>query len=123
MCVDLTNLNKGVRREIYPLPRISDMLSELSEGVMFSKLDANSGFWQVKLDSKCKLLTTFVTPWGRFCFNRMPFGISSAPEYFQRAMENILKGLKGVVCFMDDILVHGRSASEHWERLNKVNPV
>ena len=48
LCVDLTNLNKGIRREIYPLPRISDMLSKLSEGVMFSKLDANSGFWQVK---------------------------------------------------------------------------
>lgn len=120
MCVDLTNLNKGVRREVYPLPKVSDMLSKLSEGVMFSKLDANSGFWQVKLDKKCKELTTFVTPWGRFCFNRMPFGISSAPEYFQRVMEKILHGLEGIICLMDDILVYGKNAVEHWNRLHKV---
>lgn len=120
MCVDLTSLNKSVKREIYPLPRISDMLSLLSTGTMFSKLDANSGFWQVKLDDKSKLLTTFVTPWGRFCFRRMPFGISSAPEFFQRAMEKILVGLDGVICLMDDILVYGKTASDHWDKLYKV---
>ena len=120
MCVDLTNLNKCVKREVYPLPRISDMLSKLSEGVMFSKLDANSGFWQVRLDEKCKELTTFVTPWGRFCFNRMPFGISSAPEFFQREMEKILKGLEGIICLMDDILVYGKTVAEHWNRLHRV---
>ena len=84
MCVDLTMLNKGVSRELYPLPRVSDMLSQLSKGKLFSKIDANSGFWQVTLDPESRLLTTFITPWGRFCFNRMPFGISSAPEFFQR---------------------------------------
>ena len=62
MCVDLTNLNKCVKREIYPLPRITDLLRELSKGVMFAKRDANSGFWQVKLVPKSKLLITFVTP-------------------------------------------------------------
>lgn len=120
MCVDLTNLNKGVRREVYPLPRVSDMLCNLSKGVMFSKLDANSGFWQVKLDPQSKLLTTFVTPWGRFCFKRMPFGISSAPEHYQRAMEKILHGLKGVICLMDDILVFGKNPTQHWQRLGEV---
>ena len=120
MCVDLTNFNKGVKREIYPLPRISEMLSKLSQGVLFSKLDANSGFWQVKLDPKCRLLTTFVTPWGRFAFKVMPFGISSAPEYYQRAMEKVLVGLEGVVCLMDDILVYGKNPEQHWDRLNKV---
>ena len=87
MCIDLTMLNKSVKREGYPLPRISDMLTHLAEGTMFSKLDANSGFWQIKIHETSKLYTTFVTPWGRFCFNRMPFGISSAPEFFQRTME------------------------------------
>lgn len=72
MCVDLTNLNKCVDREIYPLPRISEMMSKLSRGVMFSKLDANSEFWQVKIDKNSKVLKTFVTSWGRHCFNRMP---------------------------------------------------
>jgi len=74
MCVGLTELNKGVKREIYPLPKVPKMLSVLAKGRMFSKLDVNSSFWQVKLDSKRKLLTTFITPWGRFCFN--PFAIN-----------------------------------------------
>ena len=120
MCIDLTALNKSVQREVYPLPRISDMLTKLSEGRVFSKLDANSGFWQIKMDSESKLLTTFVTPWGRFCFKRMPFGISSAPEFFQREMEKILQGLEGVVCMMDDVLVFGSTPAEHWSRLRKV---
>ena len=120
MCIDLTALNKSVQREVYPLPRISDMLTRLSEGRVFSKLDANSGFWQIKMDSNSKLYTTFVTPWGRFCFKRMPFGISSAPEFFQREMEKILHGLEGVVCMMDDVLVFGSTPAEHWDRLKKV---
>jgi len=115
MCVDLTSLNKFVKREVHPLPRVSDMLSLLSEGVLFLKLVANSGFWQVKLNEKSRLLTTFVTPWGSFCFKRIPFGISSALEFFQRAMEKILKGMKGVICLIDDVLVYEKTAEEHWD--------
>ena len=59
MCVDLTMLNRGVEREFYPLPRVSDMLSQLSTGRLFSKLDANSGFWQIMLDPESRALTTF----------------------------------------------------------------
>ena len=120
MCVDLTHLNKSVRREIYPLPRVSDMLAMLSEGKIFSKIDAKSGFWQIKLDPKSKLLTTFITPWGRFCYRVMPFGISSAPEVFQRSMEKILRGLEGVVCLMDDVLVFAADCDTHWKRLHAV---
>ena len=120
MCVDLTMLNKGVRRETYPLPHISDMLAQLSKGCVFSKLDANAGFWQVKLDAKSRFLTTFITPWGRYCFKRMPFGISSAPEFFQRSMEKILSGLPGVLCMMDDVLVIGENENQHWSRLRAV---
>ena len=53
---------------------------------MFSKIDANSGFWQIPLDKKSALLTTFITPFGRYHFNRLSFGITSAPEHFQRRM-------------------------------------
>ena len=120
MCIDLTALNKSVQREVYPLPRISDMLTRLSEGRIFSKLDANSGFWQIKMEESSRLYTTFVTPWGRYCFKRMPFGISSAPEFFQREMEKILQGLEGVVCMMDDVLVFGSTPAEHWGRLKAV---
>ena len=54
-----------------------------------------------------------ITPYGRFCFNRLPFGITSAPEHFQRRMSEILQGLQGVVCLVDDILVFGNNQEEH----------
>ena len=92
----------------------------LTKGRVFSKLDANASFWQVRLDPESKRLTTFITPWGRFCFKRMPFGISSAPEYFQRCMKKILGGLEGALCLMDDILVYASDYDTHWRRLRDV---
>ena len=87
---------------------------------MFSKIDANSGFWQIPLDKQSALLTTFITPFGRYHFNRLPFGITSAPEHFQRRMSEVLSDLEGVVCLIDDVLVHGKSQEEHDHRLKKV---
>ena len=106
MCVDLTALNRGVKRTAYPLPKVTEMLAMLANNRNFSKLDANAGFWQVKLDLESKRLTTFITPWGRFCFKRMPFSISCLPEYFQHCMEKILVCLDGFLCLMDDVLVY-----------------
>ena len=85
-----------------------------------SLLDANSGFWQVPLVPESRPLTTFLTPFGRYCFNRLPFGITSAPEYFQRHMSKVLEGLEGVVCLIDDILVYGKDEEEHDARLRAV---
>ena len=80
---------------------------------IFSKLDANSGFWQIPLTEESRLLTTFITPYGRFCFNKLPFGISSAPELFQKRMTKILDGLNGVVCLIDDVLIFARQNMIH----------
>ena len=107
ICVDLTRLNESVCRELHPLPAVEQILAQLSGAQVFTKLDANSGFWQIPLARESALLTTFITPFGRFCFNRLPFGITSAPEHFQRRMSEILRGLDGVVCLIDDILVYG----------------
>ncbi|BES87354.1 Hypothetical Protein NTJ_00159 [Nesidiocoris tenuis] len=84
VCVDLTKLNQFVEREKYPMPAIDYTLGLLEGAKVFTQLDANSGFWQIPLTPDCQLLTTFITPFGRFCFQRLPFGISSAPEVFQR---------------------------------------
>ena len=83
-------------------------------------LDANSGFWQIPLSQMSIPLTTFITPFGRFCFHRLPFVITSAPEHFQRRMQEILGDVEGVVCLIDDVLIHGRTQEEHYERLLKV---
>ena len=120
ICVDLTKLNESVRSERHILPSVDHTLAQLGGAKVFTKLDANSGFWQIELSKESALLTTFITPFGRFCFNRLPFGITSAPEYFQKRMSEILSGLEGVVCMVDDVdvLVHGRTQEEHDQRLD-----
>ena len=120
ICVDLTKLNRSVCRERHILPSVEQTLAQLKGAKIFSKLDANSGFWQIKLSSQSALLTTFITPVGRFCFNRLPFGITSAPEFYQKKMSHILSGLTGVVCMMDDVLVFGQTQQEHDLRLEAV---
>ena len=120
ICVDLTKLNENVCHERHILPSVEQTLSQISGAKIFSKLDANSGFWQIELAKESAKLTTFITPFGRFCFNRLPFGITSAPEHFQRRMSEILRDLDGVVRLVDDVLVYGRTQQEHDQRLKAV---
>ena len=117
ICVDLKPLNENVLREVHPMPKVDTTLAQLSGATVFSKLDANSGFWQIPLAKEFRLLTTLISPFGRFCFNKLPFGISSAPEIFQRHMNKVLSGLQGVLCHVDDILVYGKDSTEHESRL------
>ena len=116
-CLDL---NEGVCRERHPLPVVEQVLAQLTGAKLFSKLDANSGFWQIPLSPESALLTTFITPFGRFCFHRLPLGITSAPEHFQKQMLSILSGVEGVLCMINDILVHGKTQEVHDSRLHEV---
>lgn len=109
VCVDLTKLNESVRRENFPLPSTDELLAQLDGAQVFSKLDCNSGFYQIPLDEESQLLTTFITPFGRFCYKRLPFGISSGPEVFQRSMVQLLAGQEGVICDIDDFLIYGKT--------------
>ena len=120
ICVDLKPLNNNVLREPHPIPAVDDILAQLTGATHFTKLDANSGFWQIPLAEESRPLTTFITPFGRYQLNKLPFGISSAPELFQRRMNTILDGLDGVVCMMDDVLIFGRDEKQHNEHLQAV---
>ena len=111
ICVDLSKLNESVKRERHPLPAVEQTLAQSAGAKLFMKLDANSEFWQIPLALASSLLTTFITPFGSYRCNRLLFGISSAPEHFQRRMSEALTGLAGTVCMMDDILIHGAT----WE--------
>ena len=115
-----TKLNESVRHERHQMPSVEYTLGQLSGAGIFSKLNANSGFWKVPLADESALLTTFITPFVRFCFKRLPFGIPSAPEHFQRRMSAILEGIDGVLCQMDDILIFGATQSQHDERIREV---
>ncbi|XP_051905587.1 uncharacterized protein K02A2.6-like [Hippocampus zosterae] len=119
ICVDLTKLNESVCREKYILPSVEETLGLLAGARIFSKLDAKMGFWQIPLTPHSEKLTTFITPFGRYYFKRLPFGIASAPEHFQNRMATeVTEGLEGVVCHMDDVLIWGRTQEEHDARLH-----
>ena len=123
ICLDLKPLNENVQRKVHPLPLVDDTQAQLAGAKVFSTLDANSGFWQVPLAPSSRLLTTFLTPCGRYCFNKLPFGICSAPVHFQCQMDKTLAGLKEVLCHMDDIIVFGTNKDEHDTRLESVTSI
>ena len=116
ICVDLTKLNVNVCREQHVLPSIETTLAQLGGAKFFSKLDANSdinGPRGIQTDY-------FHHHFKRYKFNRLPFGITSTPEHFQRRMNKILANTEGTVCLIDDVLVYGSTQSEHDQRLLKV---
>jgi len=90
LCLDPKPLNNAIKREHYLIPTIDDFMIQLTRKKVFTILDLSHGFWQMELDEASSDLTTFMTPFGRFKFNRVPVGINSAPEMFQRNMDQIL---------------------------------
>ena len=105
ICIDPKPLNKALKRPLYQLPVIDDILPELAEAKLFSKLDLSSAFWQLRLDEESSMLTTFNSPFGRFRWLRLPFGLSVSSEIFQQRIHMALEALDGVVCVADDLLV------------------
>ena len=120
--MDYQKVNSVTKRDAYPLPRIDATLDSLAGAEYFTVLDLASGYWQVEVEEDDKEKTAFSTPQGHFHFNVMPFGLTNAPATFQRLMECILAGLNPSHCliYLDDIIVHSTTFSEHLERLASV---
>ena len=113
LCVDVTKLNPRIKRGIHPILSVDHLLGKLVNSKVFSKLDANSAFWQRTFSESSQLLTTFITPWGSYCFLRLPYGITTGSEQFQRCMAGKLVDLEGTECNIGDVLIHGRNQKEH----------
>lgn len=107
ICIDPRPLNKAPKREHYHLQVLDDVLPSLNKAKIFSKLDLASAFWHIQLDKESSLLTTFNTPFGRYRWLRLPFGIKVSSEIFQKHLNQVLEGLAGVICIADDIVVYG----------------
>ena len=120
ICLDPSSLNKAIRREHFPLQTIEEVASRMPAAKYFTVLDANHGYWQVCLSEESIELCTFNTPYGRYAFKRLPFGICSAGEVFQKLMVQIFGGTEGVEVIVDDLLVWGTTRSEHDQRLREV---
>ncbi|KRY64642.1 Retrovirus-related Pol polyprotein from transposon [Trichinella pseudospiralis] len=121
-CVDFRRLNDVTTKDAHPLPRIDDTLEALSGARWFSTLDFSSGYWQIPVEEADRPKTAFSTPFGLYQFRVMPFGLCNAPATFQRLMDVALRGLTWSSClaYLDDIIVFGRTAREHTDRLERV---
>jgi hypothetical protein len=95
------------------MPTLDAVTDNYANQEVFTVCDAKSGYWHVPLDHESSLLTTFNTPWGRYRYTRIPFGIKSAGEVFQKRLDEVLEGLEGVYNIVDDILITGSSVEEH----------
>ncbi|XP_053092978.1 uncharacterized protein K02A2.6-like [Pangasianodon hypophthalmus] len=120
VCMDPKDLNGNIQREHYQILTREEIISEMAGAKFFTKLDASQGFWQLKLHKDSTRYCTFNTPFGRYSFLRMPFGISSAPEVFHRAMEHIIEDIEGVRVYVDDIVLWGFTMEQHNKRLMDV---
>ncbi|CAH2218043.1 jg26686 [Pararge aegeria aegeria] len=122
LCVDYRALNSRTIRDHYPLPRIDDLLDQLSGHTLFTSLDLASGYHQIAIAENSREKTAFVTPDGQYEYNRVPFGLANAPAVFQRVVHKILSKSKVgyVVIYMDDILIPSKSFEEGLGRLEEV---
>ena len=117
ICIDPCPLNKALKRAHYKLPVLEDILPELSQAYKFSVCDLKAGYLHCELDHPSSLLTTFATPFGRYRWCRLPFGLTVSSEIFQKRLHQALEGLEGVRCIADDVLIWGRTDEEHDERV------
>ena len=117
VCLDPRNLNKSIKREHFKLPTRDEVTAQFANAKVFTKLDASNGFWQMKLEDESTNLCTFNTPFGRYKYLKLPFGISSAPEIYHRTINSLFSHLEGVDTSMDDIIIYGSTPQEHDQRL------
>lgn len=104
----------------YPLPKPDDIFATLAGGQLFTTLDLSHAYNQLLMDEESQKFVTINTHKGLYQYTRLPFGIASAPAVFQQIMDTILQGIDGVACYIDDIIITGRTTEEHLERLEEV---
>ncbi len=120
VCLDPRDLNRAIKREHYKLPSREEVMAKFANKKVFSKLDASQGFWQMELDLESSYLTTFNTPFGRYRYTRLPYGIKSAPEVYHKTINQTFEDLDGVDTSMDDIIIAGDDTESHDKLLIKV---
>ena len=121
-CIDYRKLNDVTVKDAYPLPKISMCLDCLASAKMFSTVDLQVGYWQLEVEEEDKPKTAFISKYGLFEYNTLPFGLCNAPSTFQRCMEMILKGLQWItiLIYLDDVIIMSTTFNEHIARLGEV---
>ena len=112
LCLDPKDLNRAIMRCHYKTPTMEKLAHKLSGAQHFSKLDAKNGYWSLLLEES-QLLTTFHSPFGRFCFRRMPFGLVMSQDIFMQKRDMILEKCSGTIGLIDDVIVYGKTKEGH----------
>lgn len=122
LCVDFRKLNAKTVQNQHPIPRVQDALDSLGGSQWFSLLDQSKAYHQGFVKEESRKYTSFVTPWGQYEWNRIPFGLTGAPGIFQAYMNEALEGLRDKCClpYLDDILVYSNSFESHLNDLKCV---
>ncbi|KII60221.1 Retrovirus-related Pol polyprotein from transposon 17.6 [Thelohanellus kitauei] len=121
ICADFRDgLNSQLNAHQHPIPTVDDLLMKLNSMNIFSKIDLSDAYFQIPLDEDAKKLLVIHTPFGLYQYNRLPFGISSAPAIFQRYLESLLVEIPNCASFMDDIIVSGSDVEDHLKSLGRV---
>lgn len=113
-------VNPALDVDQYPLPRPEDLFATLAGGKYFSTMDLSHAYNQLPLDDKSRQFLVINTQRGLYEYTRLPFGVASAPSIFQKTMDTILQGMNGVICYLDDILISGKTEEEHLDNLRRV---
>ena len=121
ICGDFkVTLNPALEVDQHPIPKPEDIFASLAGGELFTTLDLSQAYQQLLLHEESSELVTVNTHLGLYCYTRLPFGVASAPAIFQRIMDQLLNGLTGVRCYLDDIIITGKSTEEHLNHLSRV---
>ena len=110
---DFRALNRALRRKVYPLPRIQDILRRRGNYKYLTKLDISMQYYTFELDDASKDLCTIATPFGLYRYARLPMGVSQSPDIAQQIMEEVLRGIDGVECYIDDLAIFSNNWEDH----------
>ena len=120
-CIDYRQVNQITKGETYPLPRLDDLVDQVGSAAYITTLDMAKGYWQIDMTARAREVSAFVTPFGHYEFNTMPFGMKLAPMTFQRAMNQLMEGItEFATAYLDDLAIRSSSWEEHVRHLQVV---
>ena len=120
LVIDYRALDKVTRKFTWPMPKVEDIFSKLNRATYFTTLDLWAGYHHIPLDKSSIPKTAFNSPFGKYEYMKVPFGLAQAPAYFQELMTGILKNFNFAIAYLDDIIIFSKTFQEHLSHIRMV---